>query len=114
METELTWRQHKKRYSSPRWRKLRVKILERDGYRCCSCGGVGRFEVDHVKPTGPKEVGEAFFNEDNLQTLCKSCHSQKTRRENSVRNTEATQKWLNLISSEEFNERSTENSASPE
>ncbi|MGY9045996.1 MAG: HNH endonuclease, partial [Rhodobacterales bacterium] len=33
-----------------RWQALRAEILERDRYRCRSCGCGGRLEVDHIKP----------------------------------------------------------------
>ena len=63
--------------STKRWQVLRMEILERDGFRCKECGGGGRLEVDHVKPvrTNP----ELSFDPDNLQALCPSCHTKKTR-----------------------------------
>ena len=64
-------------YCSPRWRGLRVVVLERDNYRCQACGDPG-FEVDHVRPI---RSGGAVWDPDNLQTLCKSCHSIKTASE---------------------------------
>jgi len=50
------------------------RIKSRDGHMCLKCGTMGRdLEVDHVK---------AVFNggtsaDDNLQTLCKACNSEK-------------------------------------
>ena len=60
-----------------RWQVLRAEILERDRYRCCSCGCGGRLEGDHVKPgrTHP----ELSYEPRNLQALCPSCHTRKTR-----------------------------------
>lgn len=60
-----------------RWQVLRMEILERDRFRCCSCGCGGRLEVDHVKPvrTHPKLA----YEPGNLQALCPSCHTRKTR-----------------------------------
>ena len=63
----------------PRWRTLRMAILERDGFRCVQCGARGRLEVDHVKPvrTHPALAWEP----SNLQVLCPRCHGAKTRTE---------------------------------
>ena len=65
----------------PGWDIIRRRILERDGWRCRACGKAGRLEVDHIRsvyakgsPTDPA----------NLQALCRKCHLEKTRRENTV------------------------------
>ncbi len=34
--------------ASPAWRKLRARILKRDGGRCYICGGPGADTVDHI------------------------------------------------------------------
>jgi len=36
-------------------------------------------EVDHIQPVSD---GGAPFDQDNLQPLCKSCHSRKTNADN--------------------------------
>ena len=63
----------------PRWRTLRMGVLERDGFRCRKCGARGRLEVDHIEPVrlAPKKS----FDPDNLQALCAGCHGEKTRTE---------------------------------
>lgn len=63
----------------PRWRAIRMAVLERDGFRCKSCGTSGRLEVDHIQPvrTNP----ELSYEVANLQVLCPSCHTRKTRLE---------------------------------
>lgn len=65
------WR--RKREQSQMNDKLRYKILERDGFKCCLCGrsakdGV-KLHVDHVIPLikGGKTV------ENNLRTVCNLC-----------------------------------------
>jgi 5-methylcytosine-specific restriction protein A len=64
-------------YGTKRWRALRRRVLKRDRYTCQECRRFGN-EVDHVVPVAQ---GGARWSEDNLQTLCKSCHSRKTARE---------------------------------
>lgn len=63
-----------------RWQKIRARVL-RERPLCVHCMGVGVVtaanEVDHIIP-----LRDGGTNEDaNLQPLCKSCHSKKTRRE---------------------------------
>lgn len=67
--------------NSAAWRRLRESILIRDLYTCqeAGCGrlvgGKGEAHVDH-------EDGDANNNDlGNLKTLCCSCHSRKTARE---------------------------------
>lgn len=75
----------------PNWRQQRRKALERDGYRCCTCGANGSsapgeekgvtLHVHHIRPFRdynyvPGE-NKNFFQAnqlDNLVALCPSCH----------------------------------------
>lgn len=63
----------------PRWRALRAAILERDGYRCKRCGAGGRLEVDHIEAVRTRP--DLAYAPANLQALCPSCHTGKTRLE---------------------------------
>ena len=60
-----------------RWRKVRRIQLQREPL-CSHCGDVAR-EVDHIVPIAD---GGARLDLRNLQSLCKSCHSRKTRAQN--------------------------------
>lgn len=64
-------------YRSPRWKSVRFLAKRRDGWKCVGCGAAGRLEVDHVKPV--RTHPELAFDLGNLQSLCVSCHSRKTR-----------------------------------
>ena len=65
------------------WQKRRLRILARDEYTCQQCGKFileherKEAHVDHVlaKAKGGTDA------DDNLQTLCRSCHSRKTIQE---------------------------------
>jgi len=59
-----------------RWRRLRLLILKRDGYKCVQCGVSGRLEVDHIQSVST--APELAYDPNNLQALCRSCHSYKT------------------------------------
>ena len=62
---------------SARWKGVRQQAKRRDGWKCVQCGAQGRLEVDHIIPV--RDAPERAFDLTNLQTLCPSCHSRKTR-----------------------------------
>jgi len=51
-------------------RALRQKILERDGWRCQACGSMQNLQVHHQR----FRSHSGGDREDNLITLCGSCH----------------------------------------
>lgn len=64
--------------STKRWKVLRHIILERDDWACVQCGQRrGGLEVDHIEPV--RDAPERAFDPMNLQTLCRKCHTAKTR-----------------------------------
>ncbi len=72
-------RERAKRYGR-RWQRLRRAVLAAEPL-CRACKERGRLtvanEVDHIVPI----VEGGTDERSNLQALCKSCHSAKTRRE---------------------------------
>ena len=73
---------YRKLYGTARWRLLRRRIFDRDGWRCQTCGKAGRLECDHIIPL---HQGGEFWEPSNLQALCRGCHFAKTARENARR-----------------------------
>ena len=65
-----------------RWQKARKRFLQLHPL-CEECKRKGRVvlatDVDHIKPHRGDPV--LFWDIDNWQALCHSCHSQKTARE---------------------------------
>jgi 5-methylcytosine-specific restriction endonuclease McrA len=55
-----------------RWKKLRLRILARDGYTCGYCGDTAN-EVDHIIPL--KRGGSS--DPENLVACCRTCNIQK-------------------------------------
>lgn len=57
--------QQRERPGSTRaWRKLRQRVLERDGHRCRACGATSRLEIHHIS-------GDWSDNRpENLITVC--------------------------------------------
>lgn len=57
--------------------RTKRRIMERDEYRCVKCASHRDLEVDHVVPIASGGTSD----DENLQTLCKPCHRDKTRDE---------------------------------
>lgn len=57
-------------------RAVRRAVMERDGYRCRSCGTDHDLSIDHINP---RSAGGGHQLE-NLQTLCRACNSAKGAR----------------------------------
>lgn len=68
-------------YSSRKWRRFRIRILRRDGWRCKWAEGCSAWanEVDHIVPL--TDWNGSPFDERNVQSLCKRHHSMKTAQE---------------------------------
>ena len=64
-----------------RWEFVRRAVFDRDGWRCVECGRPGRLECDDVTPL-QREPGQAPWDPNGLQTLCRGCHVAKTATEN--------------------------------
>ena len=79
-----------------RWSIVRRRVFERDGWRCVECGKGGRLECDHISPL-QREPGQDVFDPYGLQALCRTCHIEKTRRENRRPLTEAELAWRELV-----------------
>ncbi len=67
----------------PNWQQQRQKVLQRDEYRCRTCGAAGsiNLHVHHIRPfreygyiLGQNENYQQANKVDNLITLCPSCH----------------------------------------
>jgi 5-methylcytosine-specific restriction endonuclease McrA len=70
-------------YKTARWAALRLSIFLRDLYQCQRCGklegNTSLLVCDHRKPhRGDQQL---FWDENNLQTLCKGCHDRDKQRE---------------------------------
>lgn len=79
-----------------RWKALRLEALRRDGWACVQCGSRHRLEIDHIEAV--RTAPERAFDLTNLQTLCASCHTRKTRLECGHKPiSEDRQKWRDLL-----------------
>ncbi|KEP68408.1 hypothetical protein DL1_11885 [Thioclava dalianensis] len=73
-------------YSTARWQKLSLKVRVAANFTCVRCHrlaiGKGQSIADHKIP----HRGDAalFWDEGNLQCLCKACHDGAKQREESA------------------------------
>ena len=79
-------------YSSAAWRQLRRARLSIDNYLCQDCLSKNKTtearEVDHVLPRATHPHLELAI--ENTRSLCKPCHSRKTRRDEQAHVTRET------------------------
>lgn len=60
----------------PRWQKMRLKVMERDEFRCVICGDdASTLNVHHRWYEGGREPWD--YPVESLVTLCESCHEQE-------------------------------------
>ena len=68
-------------YNDPAWRRVRLLVLQRDGYRCRingpKCETVGN-EADHIIPIAD---GGRRLDMNNLRASCKPCNSGRASRQ---------------------------------
>jgi 5-methylcytosine-specific restriction endonuclease McrA len=67
-----TSRRPRLRLDAPLYKELHRKILERDGWRCQYCGFMSNLQVHHIRSRS-RHGDDA---EENLITLCASCHKR--------------------------------------
>ena len=69
-------------YNSRAWQDVRQLRIGMDKGLCCKCGRPGN-EVDHIIELTPDNIYDEMIalNLDNLQTLCHTCHTRKTKAE---------------------------------
>ena len=61
-----------------RYDALRLKILDKAGWRCSQCKQAGKLELHHIKPTSQ---GGSFWDIKNIKVLCRLCHIAHHRSE---------------------------------
>lgn len=88
MESDVTPMSRKPQYDGP-WKKVRLKVLERDDYRCMirasGCTQEAN-EVDHILPVS---MGGDWYDEANLRASCSRCNNGR----NVKHKTTASRAW---------------------
>lgn len=65
-------------YNSKPWRTLSKRVLNENYYVCRACGGDATL-ADHIVPI--RVDWERRLDKNNIQPLCDSCHTIKTKNE---------------------------------
>ncbi len=61
-----------RRYKSPRWRRIRLLVLARDGYRCYVLHCIAYANhCDHIKPVYGGMPDSEFYGMHNLRASCR-------------------------------------------
>lgn len=70
-------------YSTAAWRRLRARVLQRDGYQCqirragCTLRAT---QVDHIIPRADLPAGSTLaLDEANCRAACSSCNAGRYR-----------------------------------
>ena len=62
----------------PKWKQLRLQVLERDYHRCRCCGAQAQLQIHHRQYHRRKNTGEWLkaweYHPFLLITVCDSCH----------------------------------------
>ena len=82
-DTTMRSKDRAKIYNSKKWKDIRVKAMVRDEFMCVTCRkndiDTEAEEVDHIIEL--QDRPDLAYELDNLQSLCKPCHSKKTKLE---------------------------------
>ena len=76
-----------------KWRRIRARVLSEENFRCRTCRKYGN-EVDHVTPLAR---GGACWDRENLQVQCRSCHIDKTAKENRRKLSPDQEDWKEFL-----------------
>lgn len=71
----MTKKEYRELLKDDKWKKKRLRILDRDNYRCRNCSNIKYLEVHHIhyiQGTKPWEVPDNY-----LITLYRTCHSKE-------------------------------------
>jgi 5-methylcytosine-specific restriction endonuclease McrA len=90
LNMRASWHEHcLKEYKLIYWPKeTRKAVWRRDRGTCASCGTkchIKNWDLDHRQPLIEAKGRIEFWKMDNLATLCKPCHKEKTSREATAR-----------------------------
>lgn len=69
----------------PRWQKKRLRIFERDNWKCQGCGREDLTLVIHHLYYLSHDIPPWDYPDEALQTLCEECHEERRSRSKSCR-----------------------------
>lgn len=63
-------------YNTTRWRTLRAAVLQRDGYRCTTCGTYPANHAGHIRPFRDGDDPNAWLI-TNITCQCARCNGRE-------------------------------------
>lgn len=83
---------YSKKLKDPRWQKMRLEILSRDGFKCLVCGdGNSTLHVHHCYYVSGRDPWE--YGQRALKTLCSKCHDAAHIDSETAISSDEFQKW---------------------
>lgn len=82
----MTRKSYVEKLKDPRWQKMRLKVMERDGFRCAICGDDTKMLAAHHRWYGQikdEETGNIRnrhpweYDIKDLVTICSDCHESE-------------------------------------
>jgi len=67
-------------YRSGTWKRVRLRVLERDGWTCQVRGPKCKVTADEVDHIVPVSKGGSWYDDHNLRAACKPCNVGRARR----------------------------------
>jgi len=61
----------------PRWQQMRLRVFERDGWKCVTCESSKKTLNAHHVHYHPLAEGPWDYDLDTVITLCSDCHSDE-------------------------------------
>lgn len=99
----MTKEQYEAHLKTPKWRKLRLEVFKRDGYKCLECSTKYNLQAHHLTYD---DIGDEKI--EQLITLCRKCHEKQHKGELLVRLIrECCKRFLSQRPSEDYNPRRT-------
>ena len=69
-------------YRDPRWQRLRLRVFERDGWKCRMCNQDGKTLHAHHPVYRAFSEGPWDYEVDELVTVCEDCHEEEHETKN--------------------------------
>jgi hypothetical protein len=73
----MTKKTYAEKLLDPRWQQLRLRVFERDGWKCRACGETSKTLNAHHPVYHPFSEGPWDYELDSIITLCSECHSDE-------------------------------------
>ena len=73
----MTKKTYAEKLLDPRWQQLRLRVFERDEWKCRACGEKSKTLNAHHPVYHPFSEGPWDYEIDSIVTLCSECHSDE-------------------------------------